>query len=328
MRILVTGAAGFIGARATDLLSPDHDIVAVDSFDDYYSPQLKHLRASRLRESTGVEVLQLDLSNAQECASVFDSSIDAVIHLAARPGVRAPVQDLPIYVNANVVALTNILTNVQAHDVPKVFYASSSSVYGDKTGSLVETDPVLKPVSYYGATKLAGELVVDAVSRLDDRVFVGLRFFTVYGPWGRPDMLMWRLIASALGGPGVGILGDGSAQRDFTYVDDIAFALASLISHSNLPAGGSVLNIGGGNPVSVRNIIDIVAKSVGEPPLVTFGERMASDVQQTHANPEALTALLGQAPSTPLQDGVIRTVEWFQRELADGTRLLDLDNGN
>ena len=328
MRILVTGAAGFIGARAVELLSPDHEVVAVDSFDDYYSPQLKHLRATRLRESTGVEVLQRDLSNAHECASMFDSSIDAVIHLAARPGVRAPVQSLPLYVNSNVVALTNILTNVQAHDVPRVLYASSSSVYGDKTGSLVETDPVLKPVSYYGATKLAGELVVDAVSRLDDRVFIGLRFFTVYGPWGRPDMLMWRLIASALGGPDVRILGDGSAQRDFTYVDDIAFALTSLISHSNLPTGSSILNIGGGNPVSVRDIIDMVGAAVGAPPSVAFGERIPSDVQQTHANPEAISALLGQAPSTPIQNGVVHTVEWFRSQLASGTRLLDLDSGN
>jgi len=328
VRILATGAAGFIGARAVELLSPDHDVIAVDSFDDYYSPHLKHLRAARLRELTGVEVLQRDLSNAQECASVFDSSIDAVIHLAARPGVRAPVQSLPLYVNSNVVSLTNILTNVQTHDVSRVLYASSSSVYGDKTGSLVETDSVLKPVSYYGATKLAGELVVDAVSRLDDRVFVGLRFFTVYGPWGRPDMLMWRLIASALGGSNVRILGDGSAQRDFTYVDDIAFALTSLVSHSNLPAGSSVLNVGGGNSVSVRDIIDLVHAAVGVPPSVTFGERIPSDVQQTHANPESLKAILGNAPSTAIQDGVIRTVEWFRDELASGTRLLDLDNGN
>jgi len=328
VRILVTGAAGFIGCRTVEMLNPEHDVIAVDSFDDYYSPYLKHLRTTRLKESTGVAVQHIDLADVEACASVFDTSIDAVIHLAARPGVRASVQSLPLYVNSNVVALTNIVTNVQANDVPRLLYASSSSVYGDKIGALSERDAELKPVSYYGATKLAGEMVVNAVSRLDDRVFVGLRFFTVYGPWGRPDMLMWRLIASALGGSNVRILGDGSAQRDFTYVDDIAFALTSLVSHSNLPTGSSVLNVGGGNPVSVRDIIDMVHAAVGAPPSVAFGERIPSDVQQTHANPESLKAILGEAPSTAIQDGVIRTVEWFRSELASGTRLLDLDNGN
>ena len=324
MLILVTGAAGFIGARTVEVLHRKHSVLAVDSFDDYYSPHLKRLRARRVKEATGIEVSRCDLSDPNDCASIFSASIDAVIHLAARPGIRAPVAKLPLYVDSNLVSLANILTNVQAHDIPRLLYASSSSVYGDREGLLSEGQNALEPVSYYGATKLAGELLVNAIARIDDRVFLGLRFFTVYGPWGRPDMLLWKLIASALGGPGVQILGDGSASRDFTYIDDVAQTLATLVSHANLPQGSSVLNVGGGHPFPVNAVIQMLSTHMELNPIVTSGEAISSDVRQTWADTKLLREFVEGFNPMTIEAGLDQTVKWFRSEIARGTDLLTI----
>lgn len=314
MRVLVTGSAGFIGSHLTRrLLSEGHEVVGVDNLTDYYNPELKLLRLRDIRAHFPSAVqLNLDLSSEEEFQPLNNFTFDVIIHLAAQPGVRLPVENYGLYFSRNLVATSNILRYAILKQL-KLLYASSSSVYGNSHSlPLSEREQVLSPVSIYGATKLAIEVLAQGSSSADGLVARGLRFFTVYGSMGRPDMAYFRLIASALGQWNFELSGSGDASRDFTHVHDTVESICLLADElMSRPAGfHDIVNVGGGNSRSMRDLISVVEKISGMeiPRIITAQD--ARDVSNTEADFTYLEQLIGKRPSIQLEAGLIEAFEW------------------
>jgi UDP-glucuronate 4-epimerase len=321
MRMVVTGAAGFVGFHMARRLSDDgHDVLAIDSFEDNYSVELKLARWRGLRQTSanGFEVSQqnIDLCDVAQFSDAFASfAPDVILHFAARPGVRESCSAWPKYARCNLTALSSVLAAVcEAPSAPKLIYASSSSVYGGSRGRESREQDPLNPVSFYGATKVAGEQLVDLASRAHGFVAVGLRMFTVYGPWGRPDMLPWRLIRAALSGQVLPLYGDGNARRDFTFIDDVVESVIQIVEYAGDMHGGThqLVNIGGGQSISVREAIEEVEAATGKTINVQQLPANDSDVAETLASVDKLQALTGFAPSVDFGVGIRMTVPWFE----------------
>jgi len=315
MKYLITGAAGFIGAHLTSRLAASgHELVAVDNYSDYYSVDLKKARVQHLLQAKVVDILQMDLREREEVSELFKrGTYDCVIHLAAQPGVRLAKSEYEKYTSNNLVAFENILSETVAKKVPNFLYASSSSVYGNsKNFPYSESESGIKPVSFYGATKLANEILSTPIVRNSATRARGLRFFTVYGPWGRPDMAYLRIIGNALVNSPFQIFGDGNVTRDFTYIDDAVSAVIELSNElKSKPEGFSdVVNVGGGNPVSLNEMISEIGNQLGisnDFPHQKFHE---NDVLGTHADISYLKSLVGTYPETLLREGLRNVIEW------------------
>ncbi len=319
MKILVTGAAGFIGsALCHKLVDFGHDLLAIDNFSTYYDVSLKRARVNELLKPFKIDVIDLDISNDVKVDSLItDSSLDVVINLAAQAGVRLPIQDTDKYVESNLVGFSNILRSTVANKVPYFLYASSSSVYGNKAAiPYTESEQNLHPASFYGATKLANELLTPTLVQNSATVARGLRFFTVYGPWGRPDMAYFRMIANTVSGSEFDFFGDGSVERDFTYIEDAVNSVVALIDElkTRKPGYSDVVNLGGGRPLSMNYLLQTVNQISKKEVRFNRQNSNANDAIKTMSDSTYIQSLIGSKPSIKLEDGIEKTIRWAMRE--------------
>ncbi len=332
--ILVTGAAGFIGFHlARRLAEQGRSVVGLDNLNAYYDPRLKQARLDRLASFSSFQFENLDLADRAGMAKLFARHrFPSVVHLAAQPGVRHSLVDPHAYADANLAGFLNVLEGCRHSGCRHLVYASSSSVYGANARLPFDTsDNVDHPLSLYGATKKANELMAHAYAHLFALPATGLRFFTVYGPWGRPDMAMWLFTKAIIEGTPVRLFNHGRMRRDFTYIDDVIEAMARLIDKP--PAGDPqwsgtpdparsrapwrVYNIGNNRPVEVTEVVRLIEQAVGKPAIRELAPMQPGDVPETCANVDDLAAVVGFAPKTPIAEGVARFVDWY-RGYAEG----------
>jgi UDP-glucuronate 4-epimerase len=330
VKVLVTGAAGFIGMHVSQLLLARGDeVVGLDNLNDYYDPQLKRDRLARLTPQPGFRFVQLDVADRPGMEALFrDERFDRVVHLAAQAGVRYSLVNPHAYIDANIVGFMNILEGCRHHGVQHLAYASSSSVYGGNTHMpFAEGQGVDHPISLYAATKKANELMAHTYSHLYRLPTTGLRFFTVYGPWGRPDMALFLFTKAILENRPIEVFNEGRMQRDFTYIDDIAEGVVRVLDKPAEPdaafdasapapdrssAPFRVFNIGNQGPVQLMDFIAAIERAVGREAQKNFRPMQPGDVPATYASVEQLTAWTGFKPGTPVDEGVARFVDWYR----------------
>jgi UDP-glucuronate 4-epimerase len=313
MKILLTGGAGFIGSHLAETLLKDyHEVVIVDNFNDYYSPLLKRANLDGIRDNSGLEVVEADIRDRQKMEKLFSRhGFAAVIHLAARAGVRPSLADPTLYQDVNVGGTLTILDLARQAKVKRFVFASSSSVYGDCPRlPLQEREEFLAPVSPYGLTKLTGEHLCRVFNRQYGLSIVALRFFTVYGPRQRPDMainLFSRLISE---GKEIPVFGDGTSQRDYTFIDDIISGINLAL---NAELDYEVFNLGGGHSITLADLIELLGEKLGKRPLLKWLPFQPGDVIFTLADVSKARQLLGYRPETELVDGIESFIDWFNR---------------
>ena len=330
MKILVTGAAGFIGmATARHLLARGDEVVGLDNLNDYYAVSLKNDRLKHLVSQSRFRFVKLDVADNAAVADLFAAEkFDRVIHLAAQAGVRYSLKNPHAYVESNLLGFTNILEGCRHNQVQHLVYASSSSVYGGNTKMpFSEHDSVDHPVSLYAASKKANELMAHTYSHLFGLPTTGLRFFTVYGPWGRPDMALFLFTKAILEGRPIDVFNYGNMQRDFTYIDDIVQGVVRVVDRVAAPnpdynaltadpatsnAPYRVFNIGNSNPVPLLDFIACIEDAVGKQAIRNLLPLQDGDVPATYANTEALKTWIGFVPATPVAQGVSRFVDWYR----------------
>ena len=327
MKLLITGMAGFIGhAVARRLSGQGHEIVGIDNLNDYYDVSLKQARLENLADCPDVRFERLDLADRDAMAALFEQeSFDRVIHLAAQAGVRYSLENPNAYVDANLVGHMNVLEGCRHSRVEHLVYASSSSVYGANEKVPFSTDDnVDHPISLYAATKKANELMAHTYSHLYDLPTTGLRFFTVYGPWGRPDMALFKFTRAVFEGKSLEVYNHGDMSRDFTYIDDIVEGVVRVLDVVPKPRGTSevttdirtapyaLFNIGHGSPVSLMDFIRAIEKATGREAVCDFKPMQAGDVPRTWADTEALFEATGYRPEVTVEDGVQRFVDWYR----------------
>ncbi len=326
MRVLITGAAGFIGAALSEyLLARGDAVIGIDNCNDYYDPALKHARLARVREGGGDFTFhQLDFADmAALTAALEGEQFDAIVHLGAQAGVRYSLENPAAYIQSNLVGHANMLEIARHREVAHMVYASSSSVYGgnDKLPFSVD-DRADHPVSLYAATKRADEMLSESYAHLYRIPLTGLRFFTVYGPWGRPDMAMWIFTGKILRAEPIPVFNKGEMWRDFTFIDDIiAGVVAALDSppadDGAVKAGGSakphaLYNIGNHRSEKLMRVIELLEEVCGQKAQIDWQPMQKGDVTRTYADIEAIQRDLGYQPTTSIDEGVPRFVAWFR----------------
>ncbi len=328
MKILITGMAGFIGhAVARRLSGQGHEIVGVDNLNDYYDVSLKQGRLDDLADCDDVRFVRLELADREAVASLFQAEgFERVIHLAAQPGVRYSLENPHAYADANLIGHLNVLEGCRHGRVEHLVYASSSSVYGanDKV-PFATSDNVDHPISLYAATKKANELMAHTYSHLYDLPTTGLRFFTVYGPWGRPDMAMFKFTRAILAGEPIQVFNQGDMSRDFTYIDDIVEGIVRVLevmperrskwtntTPDSSDAPYALYNIGHGSPVALMDFVHAVEAATGREAICDFQPMQPGDVPRTWADTEALFEVTGYRPRVGVEEGVSRFVAWYR----------------
>jgi UDP-glucuronate 4-epimerase len=328
MTYLITGAAGFIGhALASQLMARGDRVFGIDNLNDYYDPALKNARLDDLRSRYGslFSFKAVDFADHVALdAATAGVEISGIAHLGAQAGVRYSIENPRAYVQSNLVGHVNVLELARAHSIKNMVYASSSSVYGgnDKTPFSVE-DRADHPVSLYAATKRADELISESYAHLYRIPLTGLRFFTVYGPWGRPDMAPWMFTRDILAGKTIKVFNNGDMRRDFTYIDDIVAGVVACLDtpaadDGGIKAGGSkaphrIYNIGNNQSVELMKFINAIEDACGKKAQIDFHPMQAGDVYETHANIDAIAADLGYAPRTAISDGIPKFVQWYKQ---------------
>jgi len=330
MRVLVTGCAGFIGYHVTQqLLSRGDRVLGIDNMNDYYAVSLKEDRLRLLSEDANFKFARMDIADSEAVHHLFaDETIDRVINLAAQAGVRYSLENPHLYVNANVQGFLNVLEGCRHNDVGHLVYASSSSVYGNnKTLPFSVDQSVDHPVSLYAATKKANELMAHTYSHLFGVPTTGLRFFTVYGPWGRPDMALFKFTKAILEDRPIDVYNHGDMRRDFTYVDDIVEgvvrvldappkkregAMEETMSPATSAAPYRVYNIGNHEPVKLTRFIELIEEGLGKTATKNLLPMHPGDVAATYADVDDLTAAVGFRPNTPIEVGVARFLAWYK----------------
>lgn len=314
MKVLVTGTAGFIGSHvAHALLDDGYEVVGLDNFNDYYSVALKDARHALLVEREGYAGLRGDLADFKFLVSSFKAHApDRVCHLAAQAGVRYSLENPFAYEQSNLAGYLNILECCRHNNISRLVYASSSSVYGgNKKIPFSENDPVDHPVSLYAATKKANELMAHSYTHLYGFQTIGLRFFTVYGPWGRPDMAYWLFSEAMLQGKSIKVFNHGDMQRDFTYIDDIVQGVKSALFTDGLDLY-EIFNLGNNQPERLMDMIQILGNALGIEPQMEMLPMQPGDVPITYADITKAQTRLGYTPRTGLQDGLQKFVDWFR----------------
>jgi UDP-glucuronate 4-epimerase len=329
-RFLLTGAAGFIGSHvAITLLERGDEVVGIDNLNDYYDPTLKDARLARLTGRAGFSFQKLDVADRSGMEVLFRAGqFDKVIHLAAQAGVRYSLENPHAYIDSNIVGFTNILEGCRHNGVQHLTYASSSSVYGANTAMPFSVHQnVDHPLSLYAATKKANELMAHTYSHLYKLPTTGLRFFTVYGPWGRPDMAMFLFTKAILEGRAIDVFNNGQMRRDFTFIDDIAEGVvrtSDRIASPNAEWNGAdpdpgtsnapyrLYNIGNHNPVELMYLIETIEKALGRTAQKNMLPMQMGDVPATYADVQDLTRDTGFTPATPIEVGVARFVSWYR----------------
>jgi UDP-glucuronate 4-epimerase len=330
MKILVTGTAGFIGSTlATRLLARGDEIIGVDNLNDYYDVTLKQARLDRLKKHAGFRDVRLDVADAAGMAKLFATEKPTrVVHLAAQAGVRYSLENPQAYIDANITGFTNILEGCRHNPVEHLVFASSSSVYGANTNMPFSVhNNVDHPVSLYATSKKANELMAHTYAHLFGLPCTGLRFFTVYGPWGRPDMALFLFTKNILAGKPIDVFNYGHHRRDFTYVDDIVEGVIRTLDQAAAPnpqwsgdnpdpatskAPYRIYNIGSNKPVELLRYIEILEECLGKKAEKNLLPLQAGDVPDTYADVDALISDVGYKPSTPIEVGIRRFVDWYR----------------
>ncbi len=314
MKILVTGAAGFIGSTLSHrLLAEGHEVVGYDNFNDYYDVRLKEARHARLEKLTGYRGVRGDLCDYELLLKLFAAEkFDRVVHLAAQAGVRYSIERPFAYLKANLEGTLTILEACRHNGVPRLVYASSSSVYGSNTKMpFSEEDRVDNQVSLYGATKKSNELMANVYSHLYGLQTVGLRFFTVYGPWGRPDMAMWMFTRDILAGKPISVFNHGEMMRDFTYVDDIVQGIRACVLKDGLDTC-EVFNLGNHRSERLLDMIGGIETALGKKAVLNLMPIQPGDVPATYADISRAQTKLGFEPTTPISVGIPNFVRWYK----------------
>ncbi|WP_198804923.1 NAD-dependent epimerase [Leptolyngbya sp. BL0902] len=319
MKILVTGAAGFIGFHVCQaLLDQGEHVIGIDNLNNYYDPALKQGRLKQILPRVNFEFFKLDLASREETSSIFSQvQPQIVVHLAAQAGVRHSLKDPHSYVDSNLVGFVNVLEGCRHQNVEHLVYASSSSVYGANTKIPFSVDDnVDHPVSLYAATKKANELMAHSYSHLYNLPTTGLRFFTVYGPWGRPDMAYFSFTNSILLGKPIKVFNHGKMRRDFTYIDDVVEGVVRILNHipQKAPpiAPYRLYNIGNHSPVALAEFIETLETCLEKQAEKIFLPMEPGDVVETYADVDNLVADVGFAPNTPLVSGLEKFVAWYR----------------
>lgn len=307
--ILVTGSAGFIGASvARQLLDMKKDVIGIDNMNDYYDPALKRWRLRLLKSRPGFHFYRIDIGNYKSLRRVFQAyDIDAVINLAARAGVRASVEDPWLYLDTNTKGTLNLLECCKAHRVGKFILASTSSLYASLDMPFKETARTDTPLAPYSATKKGAEVLCYAYHYLYGLDITVLRYFTVYGPAGRPDMSIFKFLRNMDAGKAIPLYGDGTQTRDFTYIDDVADGTIRALR----PTGYSIINLGSDHPVKLIDVITLLERHLGKKAKIRRLKRHPADVTATWAHIQKAKKVLGWKPNTFLEEGIEKTVTWF-----------------
>lgn len=325
MTILVTGSAGFIGFHVClRLLSQGNVVVGIDNLNDYYEVDLKESRLKLLMAHANFRFRKLDVSDRPAMADLFSAEVPArVIHLAGQAGVRYSLQNPHAYVDSNLTGFVNILEGCRHGSVEHLVYASSSSVYGGNAKlPFAEGDSVDHPISLYAATKKANELMAHTYSHLFNVPTTGLRFFTVYGPWGRPDMALFLFTKAILEGRAIDVFNQGKMVRDFTFIDDIVEGVLRVLDKPAPPVSGAgeapyrVFNIGNNQPTQLMSYIEALEKALGRVAVKNYLPMQPGDVPATFADTDALNQWVGFKPDTSVELGVQRFVDWYQNYYA------------
>lgn len=330
LSIVVTGCAGFIGFHLSKrLLDMGHEVYGIDNLNDYYDVNLKKDRLRQLESITSFHFNQLSLENKDEMELFFSNHrIDTVINLAAQAGVRYSLVNPHAYIDSNIIGFLNVLESCRHHQVGHLIYASSSSVYGANVDMPFSVhDNVDHPISLYAATKKSNELMAHTYSHLFGLPTTGLRFFTVYGPWGRPDMALFLFTKALYEGRPIKVFNHGQMRRDFTYIDDIVEGVVRLIKHKPVPdphwsrsdadpatsyAPYRIFNIGNNHPVELLHFIEVLEQKTGLKATKEFLPMQDGDVPETYADVDDLMNLVGFKPSTSIEDGIGRFIDWYK----------------
>ena len=328
--VLVTGAAGFIGMQVSErLLARGEQVVGIDALTPYYDPALKRARLEYLKQHSGFSFHEADLVDAKATRDIFEATKpDRIVHLAAQPGVRASINDPIACIRANCDAFVSVLENARRNDVKHLVFASSSSVYGaNRTLPYSTHQPVDHPMSLYAASKRASELMAHSYAHVHGLPVTGLRFFTVYGPWGRPDMAVYIFTRAIFENRPIEIFNNGNLRRDFTYIDDIAEGVLRTLDRPAAPdpawdpeqpdaatssAPYRIYNIGNSHPVNLLDFVSALEKIIGKPAIRDLRPMQPGDVIETCADISALQRDVGFSPSTPLVEGLNRFVAWYR----------------
>jgi UDP-glucuronate 4-epimerase len=315
--ILVTGSAGFIGFHLSRRLGQEgYRVVSLDNFNDYYDPKIKLAREAILKEEHGIDIERFDLADLARLEDFFARHRPSfVIHLAAQAGVRYSIDNPHVYIQSNLVGFTNILECCRKDSVQHLLYASSSSVYGSNTKlPFATSDNVDHPISLYAATKKANELMAHTYSHLFKLPTTGLRFFTVYGPWGRPDMALFKFTKAILNDDSIDVYNNGKMRRDFTYVDDVVESVFRLIPLAPDAAESTpyrVLNVGNNSPVQLLDFIHAIEHRLGKTAKMNLMPLQPGDVPETYADVADLVELTGFSPATSVETGIGRFIDWY-----------------
>ena len=313
MKIFLTGGAGFIGSHLTrSLLSQGHSVVCIDNLNDFYDPSIKVNNLKEFESNRAYHFYQNDIRDKGAVELIFNThKIDLVIHLAAQAGVRPSIDDPELYYAVNIMGTLNILEQMKASGCKKMIFGSSSSVYGNnKQTPFSEKHPVDNPISPYAATKKSGELLCHTFHKLYNIDIFCLRFFSVYGPGQRPEMAIAKFTKAIFDGNPIPMFGDGSSERDYTYVDDIVKGILLSIKHLK---GFEILNIGESSTISLKNLIQLIEQICEKKAIVNQLPMQAGDVRITYADISKANSLIGYAPKTSIEEGVRRYVNWYRR---------------
>ncbi len=315
---LVTGCAGFIGSNiAAKALELGFDVIGIDNLNNYYDPELKNIRVTNLMKNTKFQFIKGDINDSQLLERIGNQhEVSNLYHLAAQAGVRISPDHYSKYIEANLSGFTNVLNFAVDKKIPNFIYASSSSVYGNAQDlAFNESSTLTNPTSYYGSTKLFNENIASVMVRGSSTRARGLRFFTVYGEMGRPDMAYFRIANSILNGKQFNLFGDGEVRRDFTYVSDITNATLELGNELSTRKQGysDIVNIGGGKPYSMNELILEISKQLGRNLDVSMTAANANDVAVTRADTSRLNELIGFTPQVSVQEGISRFLEWAKK---------------
>lgn len=314
-RILVTGAAGFIGSHLTErLLAQGHQVIGVDNFDPFYPEALKRQNLAAALAHPAFQLIEGDCAVAADVERAFESGVDAVVHLAAKAGVRPSIQDPLGYTRANIVATQVVLEAARRHHVARFVFGSSSSVYGNNQKvPFSETDPVDYPISPYAATKRAGELICHTYHQLFGMTVLSLRFFTVYGPRQRPDLAIRKFATLMSRGESIPFYGDGSTERDYTWIDDIMQGVLAALERTRVQPGEfEIINLGESRTTSLSKLVELIADALGVTPRLERLPMQPGDVNRTFADVSKARRLLGYQPTTPVEAGIPRFIEWLK----------------
>jgi len=316
MHYLVTGGAGFIGSNLIHHLftvQKEVFITCLDDFDPFYSEEIKQMNISGFKNDPGFSLLNDDISriSAKELAEKISSPVDVIVHLAAKAGVRPSILDPVSYQQANVIGLQNLLDFAKETKCKQFVFASSSSVYGINDHFPWKEDEQLMPISPYAMTKLAGEMLGHVYSRLFDIRFIALRFFTVYGPGQRPDLAIHKFTKAILGNKAIGMYGDGTSSRDYTYIDDTVQGIISAMKYDK--TNFEIINLGNSYSISLKELINSIEKVTGKKAIIERFPDQPGDVPKTFADISKAKKLLGYAPATTLHDGLEKFYKWFSQ---------------